>query len=258
MARTERKGADRSLAAVEGEPSANRRMRMMMIRRISIEYLLSSPSCRCQPSGTRMETLLDSDRPRKFAVRPASLTGGPLPGLFNAGPVANGHLPAGRWPSAASWNHSSRDRLLRLRRANAKLPEVREILLRLRDQRDEIVAVRDRIVELNAPLLAGGASGAGASGAGASGAAGEIALRGGRRDPAAADEDAGPRRPMQAGQSSSTAGAFSCARSRPGWWTSRRWLPAGRLAVLALGESGLRGGTRPRRFEARRRIEDLV
>jgi hypothetical protein len=46
-------------------------------------------------------------------------------------------------------------------RANAKLPEVREILLRLRDQRDEIVAVRDRIVELNAPLLAGGAGAAG-------------------------------------------------------------------------------------------------
>jgi hypothetical protein len=43
-------------------------------------------------------------------------------------------------------------------RANAKLPELRETLLRLRAQRDEIVAVRDRIVELNAPLLAGGAS----------------------------------------------------------------------------------------------------
>jgi hypothetical protein len=43
-------------------------------------------------------------------------------------------------------------------KANAKLPEVRETLLRLRDQRDEIVAVRDRIVELNAPALAGGAA----------------------------------------------------------------------------------------------------
>lgn len=43
-------------------------------------------------------------------------------------------------------------------RANAKLPEIREILLRLQAQRDEIVAVRDRIVELNAPLLAGGAA----------------------------------------------------------------------------------------------------
>jgi hypothetical protein len=40
-------------------------------------------------------------------------------------------------------------------RANAKLPEVRETLLRLRDQRDEVVAVRDRIVELNAPAVAG-------------------------------------------------------------------------------------------------------
>jgi hypothetical protein len=43
-------------------------------------------------------------------------------------------------------------------KANAKLPEVRETLLRLRAQRDEIVAVRDRIVELNAPALAGGAA----------------------------------------------------------------------------------------------------
>lgn len=40
-------------------------------------------------------------------------------------------------------------------RANAKLPEVRETLLRLRDQRDEVVAMRNRIVELNAPAVAG-------------------------------------------------------------------------------------------------------
>ncbi len=39
-------------------------------------------------------------------------------------------------------------------RANAKLPEVRDTLLRLRAQRDEVVAVRDRIVELNAPAIA--------------------------------------------------------------------------------------------------------
>jgi hypothetical protein len=43
-------------------------------------------------------------------------------------------------------------------KANAKLPEVRETLLRLRAQREEIVAMRDRIVELNAPALAGGAA----------------------------------------------------------------------------------------------------
>ena len=43
-------------------------------------------------------------------------------------------------------------------KANAKLPEVRETLLRLRAQRDEIVGVRDRIVELNAPALAAGAA----------------------------------------------------------------------------------------------------
>lgn len=42
-------------------------------------------------------------------------------------------------------------------KANARLPEVRETLLRLRAQRDEIVGVRDRIVELNAPALAAGA-----------------------------------------------------------------------------------------------------
>jgi hypothetical protein len=43
-------------------------------------------------------------------------------------------------------------------KANARLPEVRETLLRLRAQRHEIVGVRDRIVELNAPALAGGAA----------------------------------------------------------------------------------------------------
>ena len=42
--------------------------------------------------------------------------------------------------------------------ANAKLPELRETLLRLREQREEVVAVRDRIVELNAPALAGGSA----------------------------------------------------------------------------------------------------
>lgn len=42
--------------------------------------------------------------------------------------------------------------------ANAKLPEVRETLLRLRDQREEIIALRDRIVAINAPMLAGAAS----------------------------------------------------------------------------------------------------
>jgi hypothetical protein len=41
-------------------------------------------------------------------------------------------------------------------RANARLPELRETLLRLRDQREQVVAARDRIVELNAPALAGG------------------------------------------------------------------------------------------------------
>jgi hypothetical protein len=40
-------------------------------------------------------------------------------------------------------------------KANLRLPELRETLLRLRDQRDEIVNVRNRIVELNAPLLIG-------------------------------------------------------------------------------------------------------
>ena len=39
--------------------------------------------------------------------------------------------------------------------ANARLPELRETLLRLRDLRSEVVALRDRIVELNAPWIAG-------------------------------------------------------------------------------------------------------
>ncbi|MFI5258652.1 MAG: DUF2203 domain-containing protein [Candidatus Limnocylindrales bacterium] len=43
-------------------------------------------------------------------------------------------------------------------RANARLPELRETLLQLRALRDEVVSVRDRIVELNAPAIAGGAA----------------------------------------------------------------------------------------------------
>ena len=49
-------------------------------------------------------------------------------------------------------------------RANARLPELRETLLRLRDLRAEVIVLRDRIVELNAPWLVAGA-GAGASSA---------------------------------------------------------------------------------------------
>jgi hypothetical protein len=43
-------------------------------------------------------------------------------------------------------------------RANARLPELREKLLQLRSLRGDVVAVRDRIVELNAPALAGGSA----------------------------------------------------------------------------------------------------
>ncbi len=38
--------------------------------------------------------------------------------------------------------------------ANARIPEVREILLRLRDQRDELVRLRDRLLELRVELAA--------------------------------------------------------------------------------------------------------
>jgi hypothetical protein len=48
-------------------------------------------------------------------------------------------------------------------RANARLPELRETLLQLRALRDEVVSVRDRIVELNAPALAGSAPAPGAA-----------------------------------------------------------------------------------------------
>jgi len=40
-------------------------------------------------------------------------------------------------------------------RANARIPELRETLLTLRSLREDLVAARDRIVELNAPALAG-------------------------------------------------------------------------------------------------------
>jgi hypothetical protein len=42
-------------------------------------------------------------------------------------------------------------------RANARIPELRETLLTLRSLREDLVAARDRIVELNAAALAGAA-----------------------------------------------------------------------------------------------------
>ena len=39
--------------------------------------------------------------------------------------------------------------------ANARIPELREMLLTLRNLREDLVVARDRIVELNAPALAG-------------------------------------------------------------------------------------------------------
>jgi hypothetical protein len=52
-------------------------------------------------------------------------------------------------------------------RANARIPELRETLLTLRSLREDLVAARDRIVELNAPALAGGAAVGGAATGGA-------------------------------------------------------------------------------------------
>jgi len=42
-------------------------------------------------------------------------------------------------------------------RANARIPELREMLLTLRSLREDLVAARNRIVELNAAALAGAA-----------------------------------------------------------------------------------------------------
>jgi hypothetical protein len=43
-----------------------------------------------------------------------------------------------------------------LDRANARLPELRGTLLGLQSLREEVIVLRDRIVALNAPALAGG------------------------------------------------------------------------------------------------------
>ena len=45
-------------------------------------------------------------------------------------------------------------------RANNRIPELRETLLTLRSMREDVVVARDRIVELNAPALAGAAGAA--------------------------------------------------------------------------------------------------
>ncbi len=41
-------------------------------------------------------------------------------------------------------------------RANARLPELRTTLLGLQSMREEVIALRDRIVDLNAPAIAAG------------------------------------------------------------------------------------------------------
>ena len=50
-------------------------------------------------------------------------------------------------------------------RANARLPELAETLLMLRGLRTEVIALRDRIVELNAPWAVAGAAASTPSGA---------------------------------------------------------------------------------------------
>jgi hypothetical protein len=45
-----------------------------------------------------------------------------------------------------------------LDRANARLPQLRQTLLGLQSMREELISLRDRIVDLNAPALAGGPS----------------------------------------------------------------------------------------------------
>jgi hypothetical protein len=140
--------------------------------------------------------------------------------------------------------------------ANAKLPEIRELVLRLQEQRDEIVAVRNRIVELNAPLLAGGAAG---------GAAGAISAPG--PVPAeAVEETQRLRMKMQGLVDQMQAGALQL----DGWGIQLREIATGLVDFPALvsgrpvwlcwrlGEERVEWWHETSEgFEARRRIEDL-
>jgi len=115
-------------------------------------------------------------------------------------------------------------------------------------------------VELNAPLLAGGASGAGASGAGASGAAGESRFE-------ADEETQRLRMKMQGLVDQMQAGAIKL----DGWGIQLREIATGLVdfpAMVAgrpvwlcwrLGEERVAWWHETTEgFEARRRIEDLV
>lgn len=141
--------------------------------------------------------------------------------------------------------------------ANAKLPEIREILLRLQAQRDEIVGVRNRIVELNAPLLAGGASG---------GAAGAISAPGGPVPAEAVEETQRLRMRMQGLVDQMQAGALQL----DGWGIQLREIATGLVDFPALvsgrsvwlcwhlGEERVEWWHETSEgFESRRRIEDL-
>jgi hypothetical protein len=133
--------------------------------------------------------------------------------------------------------------------ANARLPELRETLLALRSLREEVIAVRDRIVELNAPALAAGA------------AAGGAAL-----PPAAGEETQRLRMKMQGLVDQMQAAALQI----DGWSIQLRDIPtgladfpalvAGRPVWLCwrLGEEAVEWWHEASEgFDARRRIEDL-
>ena len=69
----------------------------------------------------------------------------------------NGWLPIVRGPVTIGLVADFYD----IDRANAKLPELTETLLLLRGLRSEVVGLRDRVVELNAPWAISTATGAG-------------------------------------------------------------------------------------------------
>ena len=144
-------------------------------------------------------------------------------------------------------------------RANARIPELRETLLTLRSLREDMVAARDRIVELNVPALADGAAAGRAAAGGTSAPA--------QRPPDADQETQRQRLRMQGLVDQMQAAVLQI----DGWGIQLRDIETGLVDFPALvsgrpvwlcwrlGEDAVVWWHETSAgFDARRRIEDLV
>lgn len=106
---------------------------------------LSALSGRVAPAGGRPALLARSDQPA-----PTGLLCRSGPGIPSESRATGSNAPGGGLFGFVGY-HSSVPDFYDLDLANSRLPELRQTLLSLRALKSEVAALRDRIVELNAP-----------------------------------------------------------------------------------------------------------